>query len=71
MHARAQYGAEAAGRLAQLDQEERDWNARLDQYQQGLAQDLDANGLQQLRGRLFTPQEQLRIDAALALRARP
>jgi len=67
----AQYGAEAAGRLAQLDQEERDWNARLSQYQQGLAQGLDANGLQQLRGRLFTPQEQLRIDAALALRARP
>ncbi len=64
----ALHGAEAAQRMAQLDREERDWNARLDQYQQALGQGLDDSGLQQVRGRLFTPQEQLRIDAALALR---
>ena len=64
----AQHGAEAAQRMAQLDREERDWNARLDQYQQALGQGLGDGGLQQVRGRLFTPQEQLRIDAALALR---
>lgn len=33
-----------------------------------MGQGLDDGGLQQLRGRLFTPQEQLRVDA-LALRA--
>ena len=65
----ALYGTEAAERMARLDHEERDWNARLDQYRQALGQGLDDGGLQQLRGRLFTPQEQLRIDAALALRA--
>ena len=42
---------------------------QLEQYRQAQAQGLDDGGLQQLRGKLFTPQEQLRIDAALALRA--
>ena len=65
----ALYGTEAAERMARLDHEERDWNTRLDQYRQAMGQGLDDGGLQQLRGRLFTPQEQLRIDAALALRA--
>lgn len=67
----AQHGAEAAQRLARLDQEERDWNARLDQYQQARSSAQDAGRLQQLRAQLFSPEEQLRIDAALALRAQP
>ena len=65
----ALYGTEAAERMARLDHEERGWHARLEQYRQAQAQGLDDGGLQQLRGKLFTPQEQLRIDAALALRA--
>ena len=64
----AQYGQEAAHRLAQLDREERDWNARLDQYQQAALGRADATQLQQLRAQLFTPEEQLRIEAALAMR---
>jgi len=67
----AQHGTEAAQRLAQLDQEERDWNARLDQYQQARSSTQDAARLQQLRGQLFSPEEQLRIEGALALRAQP
>lgn len=64
----ATHGAEAAGRLARLDQEERAWNARLDQYQQALNQGQEPARLEQLRHQLFSPEEQLRIDAALALR---
>lgn len=66
---RAAHGAAAAERLAQLDRQERDWNARLDQYQQAIHQGRDATHLQALRNAQFTPEEQLRIDAALALRA--
>lgn len=63
------YGAEAAQRLAQLDQQERNWQARLAQYAQAQAQaqGQDSASLQQLRTQLFTPQEQLRLDAALQL----
>ncbi len=60
------YGDEAAQRLAQLDQQERDWQARVAQYAQ--AQGQDSASLAQLRERLFTPQEQLRLDAALQMR---
>lgn len=67
----AQHGAQAAQRLARLDQEERDWNARLDQYQQARSGAQDAARLQQLRAQLFSPEEQLRIEGALALRAQP
>jgi len=67
----AQYGEEAAQRLAQLDRQESDWQSRLDQYQQARDASPDPARLQQLRGQLFSPQEQLRIDAALALRAQP
>ena len=67
----AQHGEEAAQRLARLDHEERDWNARLDQYQQARSSTQDAARLQQLRGQLFSPEEQLRIEGALALRAQP
>lgn len=67
----AQYGEEAAQRLAQLDRQENDWQSRLNQYQQARDASPDPARLQQLRGQLFSPQEQLRIDAALALRAQP
>lgn len=67
----AQHGAEAAQRLARLDQEERDWNARLDQYQQARSSTQDTARVQQLRAQLFSPEEQLRIEGALALRAQP
>ncbi len=67
----AQHGEEAAQRLARLDREERDWNARLDQYQQAQSGTQDAARLQQLRAQLFSPEEQLRIEGALALRAQP
>ena len=64
----AQYGEAAAHAMAQLDREEHHWNQRLDQYQQARAQQGEGAGLQQLRQQLFSPEEQQRIDAALALR---
>jgi len=67
----ARFGEDAAQRLAQLDAQDRDWNARLDDYARAQASQTDANALAQLRERSFTPQEQLRLDAALALRATP
>lgn len=67
----ASYGAEAAERLARLDREERDWNARLDQYQQARSAGQDAARLEQLRQTLFTPEEQLRLEGALAARTTP
>jgi len=64
----AQYGPAAAQAMAQLDREEQHWNQRLDQYIQARAQQGEGPGLQQLRQQLFSPEEQQRIDAALALR---
>lgn len=64
----AQYGEEAARALAQLDRDETDWQTRLDQYRQAQAEQRDSATLQQLRQQLFTPQEQQRLSAALALR---
>lgn len=65
---RAQYGDSAAQQLAQLDHEERDWQARLSRY--AAAQGLKSSPaqLQQLRDQLFTAQEQMRIEGALAAR---
>ncbi|MGE5450520.1 MAG: lipase secretion chaperone [Acidobacteriota bacterium] len=54
-------GADAAKRLAALDQEEAAWKARIQQYKAALA--ADPSQAQQLRGTLFTPQEQLRLAA--------
>ena len=65
---RKQYGDAAAQQLAQLDREERDWQVRLDMYAAGKARNEPAAQLNRLRQQLFTPEEQLRIDAALALR---
>lgn len=67
----ADYGPQAALRLAQLDRENSDWNSRLDQYQQALAHAQDAASLEPLRSRLFSSEEQLRVEAALAARALP
>jgi lipase chaperone LimK len=64
---RDQYGDVAAQQLAQLDREERDWQARLDEYAAGKAHN-DPAQLDRMRHQLFTAQEQLRLDAALALR---
>lgn len=68
---RAQYGDAAAQQLAQLDRDERDWQARLDQYAAGKARNDPAPELTRLRQQLFTPEEQLRLEAALALRQQP
>ena len=65
---RAAYGDAAAYNLAQLDREAREWQARLAEYAAARAAQPDAQ-LEATRQRLFTPQEQLRLDAALALRA--
>ena len=65
---RSQYGEAAAQQLAQLDREERDWQARLDAYAAGKARNEPAGELNRLRQQLFTPEEQLRLEAALALR---
>lgn len=64
----ATYGTNAAQALARLDQEERAWNQKLDDYAAAKAQAHDPGQMQALRERLFTPQEQLRLEAALALR---
>lgn len=64
---RAQFGEAAAQQLAQLDREERDWQARLTQYASAKAAGNEA-AVQALKQQLFSAQEQLRIDAALALR---
>ena len=64
----AQYGPAAAQAMAQLDWEEQHWNQRLDQYSQARTQQGEGPGLQQLRQQLFSPEEQQRMDAALALR---
>ncbi|GKT21976.1 lipase secretion chaperone [Acidovorax sp. SUPP3334] len=65
----AQAGAQAAERLAQLDGQEQQWQLRLGQYQAAIGSAAAQGRLAQLRDELFTPQEQLRLNAALALRA--
>ena len=64
----AQYGPAAAQAMAQLDRDEQHWNQRLDQYSQARTQQGEGPGLQQLRQQPLSPEEQQRIDAALALR---
>lgn len=65
------YGDAAALQLAGLDRENRDWQARLTEYASAQAQKSPPEQLAQLRGRLFSAQEQMRVEAALALRALP
>ncbi|MFZ5636572.1 MAG: lipase secretion chaperone [Pseudomonadota bacterium] len=73
---RALWGDDAARRLAALDAEQADWNARVRRYAEArgrIDQDprLDAAGRSQaaadLRSRLFTPQEQRRITSLEAI----
>lgn len=64
----AHYGEATAQRLAQLDRDERDWQWRLDMYAAAAGRNPAAQDLQQLRQQLFTTEEQMRIEAALALR---
>lgn len=64
----AQFGEPAAHALAQLDREEQQWQSRLNEFSQTRAQQGEA-AAQALRQQLFTPEEQQRVDAALALRA--
>jgi len=59
-----QYGYEAAQRLATLDQQEQDWQSRLSRYAAA-----DEATRAQLQAELFTPQEALRLQAALEMRA--
>lgn len=67
-----EHGEAAAQRLAELDREQRDWDARLTQYEQ--AQRATREGamteaqLTALRDRMFNEQERLRLDAALVIR---
>ncbi|MEJ8826521.1 lipase secretion chaperone [Variovorax humicola] len=56
------YGYEAAQRLAALDQQEQDWQARLARYAAA-----DASTQAQLQQQIFTPEEALRLPGALAL----
>ena len=65
---RAQYGDIAATRLGQLDREESDWQARLNDYAGAQARKASPEQLQLLRQQLFSQQEQLRVEAALAAR---
>ena len=65
---RAQYGDGAAAQLGQLDREERDWQARLNDYAAAQARKASSEQLQLLRQQLFSQQEQLRVEAALAAR---
>lgn len=65
---RAQYGDVAAGQLGQLDREETDWQARLSDYAAAQARKASPEQLQLLRQQLFSQQEQLRVEAALAAR---
>ncbi|MGL4233271.1 MAG: lipase secretion chaperone [Casimicrobium sp.] len=70
-----EHGEAAAQRLAELDRARRDWDARLAQYETAL--NANRNGtlaneeLAATRNRLFNEREQLRLEAALALRKRP
>jgi lipase chaperone LimK len=63
------HGEAVAERLGRLDQDERDWQQRLSRYAAAQAQAMP-DGLARLRDELFSPAEQLRLDAALALRER-
>ncbi len=65
---RAQYGEAAATQLAQNDKEDRDWQTRLNSYASAQAEKASPEQLQRLSEQLFSKQEQLRVDAALAAR---
>lgn len=71
----AQYGAEAATRLSQLDTDNLQWQNSLDQYAQARAglgasspTTEQSQALVQLRQKLFTAEQQLRVEAGLLVR---
>ncbi len=68
----AEHGEAAAQRLAELDRLQRDWDARLAQYESALNAHrngtLANDALAATRDRLFNEREQLRLEAALSLR---
>ena len=65
---REQYGDAAARQLAQLDSEEKAWQARLNDYENAAKSNASPAQLEQLQKQWFSAEEQLRIDAALAIR---
>ena len=58
----AEFGTEAAARMAEVDRQETEWQQRIARLAAA-----DPASQQPMRATLFTPQEQLRIDGALAL----
>ena len=73
----AQYGTEVATRLSQLDTDNLQWQNSLDQYAQARAglglggsssTTEQSQALVQLRQKLFTPEQQLRVEAGLLVR---
>ena len=67
----AQFGEGAATRLAALDAQESDWNRRLDLYaqaRQGQQGQQGKDAIAHLRTQLFSTEEALRLEGALALR---
>lgn len=68
---RAQYGDAAASQLALLDSEEKSWQARLEEYATAQKSGASPAQLEQLGQQLFSAEEQLRIEAALAFRQQP
>ncbi|MDK2124311.1 lipase secretion chaperone [Parachitinimonas caeni] len=74
-----EFGAAAASRLGELDREQAAWEARLDRFaaernriqaDASLSAERKQQAILALQNSQFTTQEQLRLDAALALRAR-
>jgi lipase chaperone LimK len=67
----AEHGEPAAQRLAELDRSERDWDARLAQYESALNANrngtLANDALAATRDQLFNERERLRLEAALSL----
>lgn len=68
---RAAYGDAAAHRLAQLDREEQDWQQRLAHFAAAQAGQASPQQLQELKERLFSAPEQLRLEGALSLQSQP
>ena len=65
---RAQYGEAAATQLAENDKQDRDWQDRLNRYASAQAEKANPEQLERLSQQLFSAQEQLRVEAALATR---
>lgn len=64
----ARFGVEVATRLMRLDEEEQDWNRRLDAYAAALPSARTEQERARLQEHWFTPEERLRLEAALSAR---